>query len=746
MLIDINCENGGCFDLKNKAKKKNGFIDNIKEVIFNDNFDYNDGITRRLLNVLLAVTFVAGTISVVKSFLDNPGFMGNYSSMLLVVFVGIVFWLSVRGNFKIAVGLFVSLAVVLFLPMMYLTNGGSHSGMQLWYILGILLPLLALRGKMSIIVFLLSLASAKFVMLLEQDYPDWVVHNDDPQAAANDVMVSFEFFAIIIGLLFKYQTMLFERQRKKMLDKDKALQKAMEQAQSANVAKSSFLAHMSHEIRTPINAVLGMDEMIIRESTDKDITAYALNIRSAGNSLLTIINDILDFSKIESDKMDIIPAVYDLPTMLKDCYNLVFMRAINKELRFTFEVDPRIPKNLIGDEFRIRQIITNLLTNAVKYTPEGSVTLSATFDRIDKEHIMLVVAVEDTGMGISDDDKGKLFDSFKRINTSQTKSIEGTGLGLAITKRLVDLMEGNILVESEYGKGTIFTVKLPQGFEGRAITGNFDPEKTGINDKKYTEKFHAPDARVLVVDDVTMNIEVMAGLLKNTLVGVDSVLSGEECLKAVCKEKYDIIFMDHLMPGMDGIETLSRMRKLEGNLNAKTPVIVLTANAAPGAKEEYISMGFTDYLSKPIKGSELEQIIEKYLPHDMIIQCEEESCGEEDGRGLNFLNTQAGIAFCCGDEAFYQDVLKTFAVSDIISRLNKYYTANDWDNYRVCIHSIMGTAMSIGAEELAAKTEAMKNALKSDNISYIKSHHKSYTDSCERLRSRISEFFGEGAE
>lgn len=722
---------------------KNTLFKKIKSELLKDEFD----IQHKLLNILLAVSFSMGGISVLISFVLNHGFVGNFTVLLIVLYTGLNLWISaIKGNSRLAAILITTIGDLVLLPVFFITNGGTKDGIQLWYLFGLITPLIALRGAASVIMFILSLLSGVACMLFEVFCPEAIMHSDNVLARFIVMFISFVFFAVIIGILFKYQADVYENQREIMLRKDDELVKAIEEAESANAAKSRFLAHMSHEIRTPINAVLGMDEMIIRESTDKDITAYAVNIRSAGNSLLTIINDILDFSKIESDKMEIIPAEYDLSLLLRDCYNLVFMRAADKELKFRFEIDENTPKKLVGDEFRIRQIITNLLTNAVKYTPKGSVQLSLTFESIDSNRIMLIISVKDTGMGISNEDKAKLFDSFRRINTSQTKNIEGTGLGLAITKKLAELMDGAVLVDSEYGKGSIFTVRIPQKISDKGTVGAFNPHMTECSDKKYHESFRAPEAKILVVDDVKMNVEVMQGLIKKTLIRSDAAFSGNESLELAAKEKYDIIFMDHLMPEMDGVEALKRLKETENSPNSHTPVIALTANAIAGARESYIAMGFADYLSKPVKGSDLEDMLIKFLPASKVQMCSDtgkDISNNENSEIPVFLNTKAGISFCCGDVSFYKEVLREFVNSGITEKLGKYYSAADWENYSVCIHSIMGTALSIGAEELAAKTSLIKNALKNYNISYVKEHHKSFYESCIRLTDRLSKYFGE---
>ena len=714
------------------------------DTMLNEKFD----IQHKLLNILLSISLVLGLISTAVTMILCFNTIGNLFSLMLVFFVGVTLWISVKkNNVRLAVIIIVIAGDMLLLPAMFITNGGMASGIQLWYALGLIAPLVALKGRESVLPFIIGVISAVSCMVLEFCRPDLIFHPSNPTAESADLISSFIFFGIIIGCMFVYQAFAYEKQSRLLIERDKELMKAMKEAQSANNAKSSFLAHMSHEIRTPINAVLGMDEMIIRESTDKDITAYAMNIRSAGNSLLTIINDILDFSKIESDKMEIYPIAYNLSILLKDCYNLVYMRARDKNLKFSFEVDRNIPKSLVGDEFRIRQVVTNLLTNAVKYTPKGTVTMTVGYENIESNQIMLIFSVKDTGMGISEADKNKLFDSFRRVNIAQTHTIEGTGLGLVISKRLVDLMNGTITVESEYGKGSEFTVRIPQQIGGKVVIGEFSPGNYNVPEKQYKERFHAPDAKILIVDDVKINTEVIQQLIKKTLIISDCAYSGAECIELAAKEQYDIIFMDHLMPDMDGEETLDIIRSAKDGPNRNVPVIALTANAMAGAKEKYISMGFSDYLSKPVKGSELEDMLLRFLPTDKVIPYGENESryNKNDIFGLEFLNTRAGISFCCGDLTFYKEVLREITESDLIDRLCKFYAARDWNNYSVCVHSIMGTSLSVGAEELAAKASAIANALKNDNLSYVKEHHRGFADSCNKLKDRLAEYFGEEA-
>ncbi len=405
----------------------------------------------------------------------------------------------------------------------------------------------------------------------------------------------------------------------------KRLIELKEEAERANEAKSSFLARMSHEIRTPINAVLGMNEMILRETESDNIREYAVNIHSAGKMLLSIINDILDLSKIESSKMEITGTDYDLGNLLTDIENMISMRAEEQNLNFRIEAKESLPRILHGDEKRIKQCITNLLTNSVKYTKEGTVTLQIDFsvsETPDEEDntIQLRVTVSDTGIGIREEEIHMLFDPFTRLDQMKNRSVEGTGLGLSITKRLIGMMGGDLTVESTYGKGSTFSFVLPQKIVDGEPLGDFRSRVVDMNELERNSRrtFTAPHAAVLAVDDNRVNITVVKGLLKRLKVRFDSALSGQECLDKVRQKHYDIILLDHMMPEIDGIETLRRMRQMQEYQMNPPVVIALTANAIVGAKEEYLREGFRDYLSKPIDFMKMEEMIRIYLPEEMI--------------------------------------------------------------------------------------------------------------------------------
>ena len=397
---------------------------------------------------------------------------------------------------------------------------------------------------------------------------------------------------------------------------------AAEVANQANEAKSLFLSTMSHDIRTPMNAIIGMNEMILRDSNDKDILMYAESIRTAGNTLLGIINDILDFSKIETGKMNLIEVDYNFVSLLNDLVNMVQRKAEDKGLKFELQVDKNIPSMMHGDEIRIKQVITNILSNAVKYTKKGSILFSISYSKCenDKDSVILHVSVKDTGIGIKKEDLNKLFVAFERIDELKNRNIEGTGLGMAIAQNFLKMMGSTVQVESVYGEGSNFYFDLKQKVIKWEPVGEFESAyKHFVGEREaYTVSFVAPRARILVVDDSEVNLKVFVSLLKRTKMQIETADSGEAGIELFKKKYYDLIFLDHMMPEKDGIETLKEMKACAETPNQKTPVICLTANAISGMREMYIEAGFDDYLTKPIDTVKLENMLLEYLPENLI--------------------------------------------------------------------------------------------------------------------------------
>ncbi len=586
------------------------------------------------------------------------------------------------------------------------------------------------------------------------------------------------------------------------IKEEQKLEEDLRVAEAASEAKSSFLSNMSHEIRTPINAVLGMNEMILRESFEPSTLEYASTIQSAGNTLLSLVNDILDFSKIEAGKMDILPVQYNLSSVINDLVNMILRRAKDKNLELKVNVSESIPDLLFGDEIRIKQCATNILTNAVKYTEKGSVTLDISFEKLEeydnsgKENtnangtndvtvsslkdssvsygannetissvkdstvsngtnsdkqktdnteyitvesenrrnfvgkIALKIRVIDTGIGIKEEDINKLYSPFERIEEIRNRSIEGTGLGMSIVKKLLAMMNTRLTVESVYGEGSDFSFVVEQEVCDWEPIGDFEKryKETISTRKKYHESFVAPDAKILVVDDTSMNLTVIIGLLKKTLIQIITATSGREALGLVAKEKFDLIFLDHRMPDMDGIETLDAIKKLPDNPNSDTLCIALTANAVAGAREFYLNAGFEDYLSKPIDPARLENMLAMYLPEDKVHKADPSGADEAESSGdfntasdngssiINFnifsgINMEEAIKNCGSKETALM-VIDDFKINlpDKYSAIKEFESTDDIKNFTIHVHSLKSSARIIGAgklSELAAELEML---------------------------------------
>ena len=536
-----------------------------------------------------------------------------------------------------------------------------------------------------------------------------------------------------------------------------AFEKNRQQAILAKEAQAKFLANMSHEIRTPINVVIGMNEMILRESEKDIITEYANNIQSASNMLLGLINDILDFSKIESGQLELVEDTYAFSDVLYDEILLLNVRAAGKELDTHIEIEPKLPSKFYGDELRIKQVLTNLLSNAVKYTKEGSVTLRVSFSWIDNDTAKVIFSVTDTGMGIRQEDIPNLFDSFKRLELNETKKIEGTGLGLNIVKQLVEMMQGEVSVESTFGKGSTFTVSVPQKVVDKQPVGDLQTLlKERRKDVKTSSKiFTAPDAVMLVVDDNALNLVVMKELLKRTKIQVDFASSGKECLEMTQEKLYDIILLDHMMPEMDGIETLHMLRKDILNKNQNTIVIALTANAVAGSREMYLGYGFNDYFAKPIQSDKLESMLMQYLPRALVhmedaieeIVVEEEHVEEQSifsqqdmSEDKLYIDEQKGLANCLGQEDFYRDMLLEFCkqCDEYLPQLRAAVENSDWANYGLACQMLKEDALNIGADNFSKLAQRHAYAGEHAEVDYIEAKYAGFVETIEKLVEKIT--------
>ena len=515
-------------------------------------------------------------------------------------------------------------------------------------------------------------------------------------------------------------------------ERSRIMARALEEAEQASVAKTLFLSNMSHEIRTPINTILGMNEMLLREANDPSLRKYAVHIQRAGNALLSQINDVLDFSKIEAGKMDIFPDDYNLAQLLADIASIMSPRAADKGLVFSIKTDEDIPHILRGDNVRIRQILLNLTSNAIKYTKEGIVKVSVSYCRLDDKDIELIVEVRDTGIGIKESDISKLFEAFERIDEARNRTIEGTGLGMNIVWKLQSLMGGRLDVQSEYGKGSTFSFYLRQEVVDWRPVGNIDRQLSDVSTsyEGYQASFTASEAMILLVDDTVMNLMVAKGLLKYTDISIDTAADGKQALLLTQSTDYDALLIDHRMPVMDGMEMIRALRAAKDNPNANKPCIALTANAIAGAREEYLAAGFDDYLVKPVNSKSLEMMLIKYLPPEKVHRTKPVTQTnasmppvlkriEENG----YLDTAEGVSYAGGLE-LYMATLKFFiqSIEAKSSEIRKYYEEEDWDNYKIKVHALKSTSKIIGAMELSNRARALELASTAGDIDYIREH------------------------
>ncbi|MBO4473739.1 MAG: response regulator [Clostridiales bacterium] len=550
-------------------------------------------------------------------------------------------------------------------------------------------------------------------------------------------------------------------------------------AESANHAKSDFLANMSHEIRTPINAVLGMNEMIMREGrkaqdltrgstqdirqTLRNIVVYAGDVENAGHNLLAIVNDILDFSKIEEGRMDLVEAPYKLGSLLNNLSNMVLFKAQDKKLDFVIDVDENLPDELRGDEVRVRQILTNILNNAVKYTEKGSVKLTVRGEKMTDDYLILRATVEDTGIGIREEDREKLFEKFQRLEMDKNSTVEGTGLGLVITQRLLEMMHGTIDVESEYGKGSVFTVTIPQKILSTVPVGNFQErfEVNLLEARAYRESFRAPEARILLVDDTRINLNVVVNLLKDTKMQIDTATSGANAVAMAEKTRYDVILMDQRMPEMDGTEALHRIRATEGGASRDVPVVCLTADAVVGAKERYLAEGFSDYLTKPIDSFALEKLLIRHLPEEKVESTREDGSGSSSGSGpaegenggfaklrAAGIDPDVGLLYCQKDENFYRSLLAEYARENAekAESIKSSFAGENWHDYAIYVHALKSTSKMIGASYLSEMAARLEAAAHDGDSATIKREHDDMMAEYETVTSAIRAVVPERAE
>ena len=576
-------------------------------------FDHRISLRERMFRVVTGISMVALAIVLL---------MGRNLVNLLFLAVSLVSMaavvkISIRKECINAGATVITILLLLLFPVSFFSAGGFYSGVPEWFVLCFIYISITLEGRRKRFFFLLCAAETLLCYYTVFYFPESAVRNSESHyffcSAVSVILVG-----LLTSVLVLFLNRLYERENEISRQQKKEIEEL-------NKAENHFFSSMSHEIRTPINTIIGLNEIILRGDIPEDVAENARNIQGASKMLLTLINDILDLSKIKSGKMEIVNVSYETGALFSEIVNMIWVKAKEKGLEFRLQVDASIPSMLCGDEVRIKQVLINLLNNAVKYTSEGSVTLSIWCERLNLNRVRVWYSVEDTGQGVKKENIPYIFNAFKRVNEEKNRHIEGTGLGLSIVHQLVGLMGGEISVNSVYTKGSTFLVMLEQDIVDSKELGVFTLESRvkAREGEQYRQSFEAPRAHILVVDDNEMNLMVVRKLLSATKIHIDTAISGAECLRLTQIQHYDAILMDHLMPEMDGIQCLHALRSQPGGLCQDAPVIALTANAGSDNQLLYRKEGFSGYLAKPVSGALLEAGVLSILPRELVKLSEE---------------------------------------------------------------------------------------------------------------------------
>ena len=727
-----------------------------------------------------------GIIGVVK--FVNGNYKAGWASLVFCAVAAVVLVYSII-NVKLgktkrvrALALPIVLGFIFGLTCLFFLDGGINGGVPVFFILAVVITPWLLDTADAIIMVGLEVLALGLNIYFAHNYPDSV----NP-ARLHDFSIIFSGMSVIItlALFCLIYTYIFRKQKER-------LDEAITEAKTANEAKSSFLNSMSHEIRTPMNSILGMNEMILREEDRPEIREYASVIQRSGRALLGIINDVLDFSKLQDSKMEIMPVRYDLSSLINDLVNIAAEQAKKKSLTFTVNVNKSIPRILEGDEYHIRQVMLNILNNAIKYTERGGVTVSIDYEKSDDYKIMLRCSVADTGIGIKSDDLESIFQPFEHLEATRRFSSDGSGLGLSIVQKLLHLMGADLKVESVFHKGSTFSFDVPQVVIKWEPIGDYERAytiATNRQSKKSMQSFQAPKAKVLVVDDADINLMVFANLLKKTKIKIDTASSGLEMLQMIRMNHYDMIFLDHRMPGMDGIEAFHAMKKITDGINYNTPVVALTANAVLGARQLYMDEGFSDYISKPIDTVRLEQVLLEYLPKEYIIKGEdipedspehiptpkvndvsvtysesytapsdssqdfedEETESEEDEyekyKNIPGIDFEAAVTNCGTEDTFVQ-ALEIFynSLDKKADEIENYEREKDIKNYTVKVHALKSAARLVGALDLSADAKHLEESGDNNDVHEIEQKTPKLLAKYRAYKPVLAKVFGGGEE
>ena len=674
----------------------------------------------RLFNVLALVGGMISLINGISSYANNQDsvILGLNFGIAVLSFV-LLFYAYKSGRYQFCYVVTIITIFLVMFPYLFFKSGGYKGGMVSFYIFGILFTVFMLEGKVMFFTSFMEMVVYIATIMIAYQNPQMVVWFSSEKEVVMDLLIGFCASSISVAAVMYLHFRMYNKQQE-------ILEEARIEAQSANKAKSVFLANMSHEIRTPINVMLGMNEMILRESESEEIRQYAKSIERSGGYLISLINNILDISRIESGKMEIEEGKYELRQLLDEVMLIAEKQAEQKSLKMNLIFDKTLPAYLIGDVIHIKQILLNLINNAVKYTKEGQIDIKVSKNA---EETKLIFEVKDTGIGIKEENLPVLFDAFMRVDSKKNKKIKGTGLGLAIAKQLAEQMDGTIWVESVYGKGSSFFVQLPMKKVSDGKISNVEWKET---DERKRRSFVAPQAKILIVDDNPENLMVTRSLLKRTAVFVDTAASGEECVHKVRQNVYDLILLDYMMPQMDGIDTI---RELKKDVQFHIPVIALTADVTKGIEQTFLREGFCAYLSKPVMWSKLEDLLMKYLRDDLVFiredLKEEQKIKDEEFKQLkgqlkeNDIKIEEGLRLLDGDFMQYRKLMEFFTEyqEEYMRQMQQLMTQKEVkvDEITRMMHTLKSNAKAIGAIHLYEIAKEMEDRGKQKDMEYIMS-------------------------